>query len=69
MGDKRNAYRLLVGEKEGNRPLGMPRCRWVDNMKMDLGELGWGGFYWIVMAQDEDHWRTVVNTVMNLQVP
>jgi hypothetical protein len=54
MGETRNAYRLLVGKPEGKRPLGRPRCRWVDNIKMDLLEIGWGGVDWIGLAQDRD---------------
>jgi hypothetical protein len=54
MGEKRNAYRLLVGKSEGKRPLGRPRCRWVDNIRMDLGEVGWGAVDWIGLAQDRD---------------
>jgi hypothetical protein len=69
MGVKRNAYRLLVGKPEGRRPLRRPRCRWVDNIKMDLLEIGWGGVDWIGLAQDRDNWRAVVNVVMNLRVP
>jgi hypothetical protein len=65
MGEKRNTYRLLVGKK----PLGRPRRRWVDNIKMDLLEIGWGGVYWIGLAQDRDKWRALVNAVMNLRVP
>jgi hypothetical protein len=61
--------RLLVGKPEGKRPLGRQRCRWVDNIKMDLLEIGWGGVDWIGLAQDRDKWRAVVNAVMNLQVP
>jgi hypothetical protein len=68
MGEKRNAYRLLVENPEGKRPLGRPRCRWVDNIKMDLFEVGWGGVYWIGLAQDRDKWRALVNAVMNLWV-
>jgi hypothetical protein len=60
---------ILVGKPEGKRPLGRPRCRWVDNIKMDLGEIGWDGMDWIKLAQDRDQWRAVVNTVMNLRVP
>jgi hypothetical protein len=59
-GEKRNAYRLLVGKPEGKRPLGRPRRRWVDNIKMDLGEIGWGGVDWIGLAKDKDKWRTLV---------
>jgi hypothetical protein len=69
MGEKRNAYRLLVGKPEGKRPLGSPRRRWVDNIKMDLFEIGWGGVDWIGLAQDRDKWRALVNAVMNLRVP
>jgi hypothetical protein len=69
MGEKRNAYRLLVGKSEGKRPLGRPTRRWVDNIMMDLLEIGWGGVDWIGLAQDRDKWRALVNTVMNLRVP
>jgi hypothetical protein len=65
----RNAYRILVGNPEGKRSLRRPRHRWVDNIKMDLGEIGWDGMGWINLAQDRDYWRALVNTVMNLQVP
>jgi hypothetical protein len=68
MGETRNAYRILVGKPEGRRPLRRPRRRWVDNIKMDLGEIGWAGVDWIELAQDRDHWRALVNTVMNLRV-
>jgi hypothetical protein len=64
MGEKRNAYRILVGEPEGKRPLGRPRCRWEDNARMDLREIGWGDMDWIDLAQDRDQWRALVNTVM-----
>jgi hypothetical protein len=67
-GEMRNAYRILVGEPEGKRPLGRSRRRWED-IRMDLREIGWGGMDWIDLAQDRDKWRTLVNTVMNLQVP
>jgi hypothetical protein len=63
------ACRLLVGKPEGKRPLGRPRRRWVDNIKMDLLEIGWGGLDWIGLAQDRDKWRALVNVVMNLRVP
>jgi hypothetical protein len=69
MGEKRNAYRLLAGKPEGNRPLGRPRRRWVDNIRMDLGEMGWGDVDWIGLAQDRNRWRTVVNSELNLRVP
>jgi hypothetical protein len=68
-GETRNAYRILVGKPEGKRPLGRPRRRWVDNIKMDLREIGWNGMDWIKLAQDKDQWRALVNTVMNLWVP
>jgi hypothetical protein len=65
----RNAYRTFVGKPEGTKPLGRPRCRWVNNIKMDLKETGWDGMNWIDLAQDRDQWRAFVNTVMNLRVP
>jgi hypothetical protein len=68
-GEKRNAYRLLVGKPEGRRPLGRPRRRWVDNIRMDLVEVGWSDVDWIGLAQDWDRWRAVVNSVLNLRVP
>jgi hypothetical protein len=63
MGVKRNAYRILVGKSEGKRPPGRLRCRWVDNIKMDLGEIGWGGVDWNDLAEDRDQWRALVNMV------
>jgi hypothetical protein len=69
MGEKRNAYRLLVGKPEGKRPLGRLRRRWVDNMWMDLGEVGWGDVDLIDLAQDKNRWRALVNSVLNLRVP
>jgi hypothetical protein len=69
MEEKRNAYRLLVGTPEEKRPLGRPRCRWVDNIKMDLLEIGCGCVDWIGLAQGRDKWRALVNAVMNLRVP
>jgi hypothetical protein len=69
MGEGRGAYRILVGRPEGRRPLGRPRPRWEDNVKMNLQEVEWKGVDWIDMAQDRDRWRAVVNAVMNLRVP
>jgi hypothetical protein len=66
---KRNAYGILVEKPEGKRPLGRPRYRLVDNIKMDLREIGWGGMDWLDLAQDRDQWRVLVNIVMNLWVP
>ena len=60
---------VLVGKPEGKRPLGRPRRRWEDNIKMDLQEVGCGGIYWIELAQDRNSWRALVNGVMNLRVP
>jgi hypothetical protein len=68
MGEKRNAYRLLVTKPEGKRPLGRPKRRWVDNIIMDLGEVGWGGVYCIGLAQDRNRWRALVNSELNLRV-
>jgi hypothetical protein len=68
MGTKMNPYRTLVGKPEEKRPLGTRKHRWVDNIKMDLREMGWGGISWINLAQDRDQWRALVNTVMNLRV-
>jgi hypothetical protein len=64
-----HAYRILVEKSEGKRPLGRPRRRWVDNIKMDLREIGWDGMDWIELPQDRDQWRALVKTVMNLWVP
>jgi hypothetical protein len=58
-----------VGKPGGRRPLGRPRRRWVDNIKMYVSEIGWSGVHWIIQAQDRDQWRALANTVMNLQVP
>jgi hypothetical protein len=69
MGEKRNVYRLLVGKPEGKRLLGRRRRRWVDNIKIDLLEIVWGGVDWIGPAQDRNKWRALVNAVMNLRVP
>jgi hypothetical protein len=68
-GEKRNAYKILVGKPEGKRSLGRPRRRWVDNIKMNFREIGWDGVDWIDMAQDRDKWRAPLNTVLNLGVP
>jgi hypothetical protein len=59
----------LVGKPEAKRPLGRPRLRWVDNIRMALGEVGWGGVDWIGLTQDRDKWRALVNAIMNLRVP
>jgi hypothetical protein len=66
---KRNAYRLLVRKPEGKRPLGRPRLRWADNIRIDLGEVGWGDVDCIGLAKDRNSWRAVVNSVLNLRVP
>jgi hypothetical protein len=68
-GGKRNAYRIVVGRTEGKRPLGKPRHRWEDNIKMDLREIGSDGVDWIDLAQDRDQWSALVNAVMNIRVP
>jgi hypothetical protein len=67
--EKRNTCRILVGKPDGNRQLGRPRRRCLDNIKIDLREIGWGGIDWIDLSQDRDQWRALVNTVMNLRVP
>ena len=69
MGEERGVCRVLLGKPEGRRPLGRPRCRWVDNIRMDLQEVGCGYMDWIGLAQDRDRWRTFVSAVMNLRVP
>jgi hypothetical protein len=69
MGEGRGVYRVLVGRPEGKRPLGRPRCRWKDNIKMDLREIEMDEANWIQLAQDRVQWRACVNTVINLQVP
>jgi hypothetical protein len=68
MGEKRNAYGLLVGTPEGKRPLGRPRRRWMDNIRTNLGEVGWSDVDWIGLAQDRNRWRALVNSVLNLRV-
>jgi hypothetical protein len=69
MGEKRNAYRILVGNPEGKRQMGRPRRSWVDNIRMDLGEIGWDGVDWIDVTQGRDQWRAPSYTVINLRVP
>jgi hypothetical protein len=68
MGHRRNAYRLLVGKPNGKRSLGRPRRRWVDDIRTDLVEAGWGDVDWIGLAQDKDRCRALVNSVLNLRV-
>ena len=68
MGDRRGVYRILVGKPEGKRPLGRPRSRWDDYIRMDLQEMGFGDMDWIELAQDRDRWRALVNAVMNIRV-
>jgi len=69
MGEERGVCRVLMGKREGRRPLARPRRRWVDNIRMDLQEVGCGYMDWIGLAQDRDRWRTLVGAVMNLRVP
>jgi len=69
MTDRRRTYKVLVGRPEGKRPLGRPRCRWEDNVKVDLQEVGWGDINWIDLAQDRDRRLVLVKAVMNLRVP
>ena len=69
MGEERGVYRVLVGKPGEKRPMGRPRRRWVDNIRMDLQEVGCGYMDWIGLAQDTDRWRTLVSAVMNLRVP
>jgi len=69
MGEERGVYRVLMGKLERRRPLGRPRLRWVDNIRIDLQEVGCGYMDWIGLAQDRDRWRTLVSAVMNLRVP
>jgi hypothetical protein len=68
MGEDRNVYTVLMRKTEGKRPLGRPRRRWEDGIRMDLREIGWRSVDWIQLAQDRDRWRALVNTVMNLRV-
>jgi len=69
MGEERGVYRVLLGKPGGRRPLGRPKRRWVDNIRMDLQEVGCGCIDWIGLAQDRDRWRTLVSAVMNMRVP
>ena len=69
MGEERGVYRVLLGKPEGRRPLGRPRRRWVDNIRMDLQEVECGYMDWIGLAQDRDSWRSFMSAVMNLRVP
>jgi hypothetical protein len=69
MGEKRGVYRILVEKPEGKKPLGRPRRRWENNVKIDLQEVGGGGMDWIVLAQNKDRWRELAKAVMNLRVP
>ena len=69
MGEEKGAYRVMVGKPEGKRPLGKPRHRWADNIRMDIQEVGCGCMDWIGLAQDRDRWRRLVSAVMNLRVP
>jgi hypothetical protein len=69
MGEKSNVYRLLVGNPEGKRPLGRPTHRWVDNIRLDLGEVRRGDVDWIGLAKDRNRWRALVNSILNLRVP
>jgi hypothetical protein len=68
MGEARNMYRVLMGKTEVKRPLGRPRRRWEDRIRMDLRETGWESVDWIQLAQDRDRWRALVNTVMKLRI-
>jgi hypothetical protein len=69
IGEKRNACRLLIGKPEVKRSPGRPRCRWVDKIRMNLGEVGWSDADWIGLAQDRNRWRALVNSVLNLRLP
>jgi hypothetical protein len=67
--EERNTYMMLVGEPEGKTPLGRPRRRWVDNIKIDLREIEWDSMDWIDLAEDRDRWRALLNTIINFRVP
>jgi hypothetical protein len=67
--EEKGVYRVLVGKPEGKRPLGRPKCRWEDNIRKNLQEVGGGGMDWIELGQNRDRWRALVNAVMNLRVP
>jgi hypothetical protein len=69
MGERKNVYKLLVGKPGGRRPLGRPRCRRLNNIRMDLVEMGWDGVDWISLAEDRDRCRALVNSILNLRVP
>jgi hypothetical protein len=68
MGEERNVYRILMGKPDGKGPLGRPRRRWEDGIRMDLRKIGWGSVDWNQLAQDRDRWRALVNTMLNLRV-
>jgi hypothetical protein len=68
-GEGRGVHRVLVGKSEGKRPLGRPRLRWKDNIKLNLQEVGCGGMDWVELAKDRDRWQALVNAIMNLRVP
>jgi hypothetical protein len=68
VGEKRKSHKVLVGKHKGKRPLGIPRCRWEDGIKIDLWEIGWRDVEWIHLAQDRDMWRALMNAVINLWV-
>jgi hypothetical protein len=67
VGEETKVYKVLMGKPEGKRPLGRPKCRWEDGIRIDIGEIGWGSVEWIQLAQDRERWRVLVNMVMNLR--